>query len=131
MIASGTSAGDTNHWFFDKNSTKTVSRWLPYSKPLQRVLDDAKKKCRCNDVEEEAESMEVTELNEAKEVKRVENAVEDGFSPKAKGHAWFRWFLKKGVDLMNHSELTEMMLLYFFTQMYTVMLDGCTICFCM
>lgn len=79
MIASGTSAGDTNHWFFDKNSTKTVSRWLPYSKPLQRVLDDAKKKCRCNDVEEEAESMEVTELNEAKEVKRVENAVEDGF----------------------------------------------------
>jgi len=71
-----TSAGDTNHWFFDKNSTKTVSRWLPYSKPLQRVLDDAKKKCRCNDVEEEAESMEVTELNEAKEVKRVENAVE-------------------------------------------------------
>lgn len=80
MIASGTSAGDANHWFFDKNSTKTVSRWLPYSKPLQRVLDDAKKKCR-SDVEE-AESMEVTEL---KEVKEVENAVEDGFSPKAKG----------------------------------------------
>jgi len=64
-----TSAGDTNHWFFDKSSTKTVSRWLPYSKPLQRVLDDAKKKCRNTDVEE-AESTEVNE------VKKVENAVE-------------------------------------------------------
>ena len=78
QISPGSGASTSSSaWFFDKNKTfKAVEsmarhKWLPYSRPLQRLLEEAHRQLQASDLPEVEELEKVIEVEKVMEVLEV------------------------------------------------------------